>query len=92
MRAQMSNFDDFLYAVSYDDHLHPLGIARCDVDSMSVECMGADGSWVAHPNIRRAAPHIGSTGGLVLTDRAFIPVTPNSARHVIEELVQLTNV
>ena len=91
MQVQKSNFDEFLYAVSHDDHFRPRGIARCGIDSMSVECMSSDGSWVVHPTIKRIAPHVGDEGGLVLTDRAYIPVSITTAAHVVEELMHLTN-
>ena len=89
MRFQLLEFDDYLYAASYDDHLKPYGIVRCEIDSKVVENMVPDGTWRLHPSAVRIAPHVGEVGALVLTERAYIPISNKTARQVIETLSNL---
>ncbi len=91
MRSHDLEFDEYLYAASYDDHLTPYGIARCDIDSKLVETLAPDGNWIIHPSAVRISPHVGEVGALVLTERAFIPITNKTARDVIATLRHLSH-
>lgn len=91
MRSHDLEFDEYLYAASYDSHLTPYGIARCDIDSKVVEILAPDGKWKLHPSAVRVSPHVGDVGALVLTEREFIPITNNTARNVIETLRHMTH-